>query len=649
VEVEIVQRFRLPFRSRSLPTVNRLLIAFLDSRVNFEVDMAWLFCHSGALEHSVLGLIEEIFMSVAHVKKHVIDRMRAACQKAFDHAPEGLAVVFPPDLQLGHFAVGCFPLAKPLRKSPAEIARTLAAGIAADDVIQSAAATGAYINFTVNLKMLFGDTLTEIISAGASYGDSPLGKGRRVMVEYLSPNTNKPLHLGHLRNAALGISVARLLAATGHRVVKSILINDRGVHICKSMLAWQRFGNGATPQSAGIKGDHFVGEWYVRYAIESEKDPTLEAHIQEMLKKWEAGDPATLELWKRMNQWVYDGFAATYQHFGMEFDIFYYESDTYKLGKDVIAEGLRKKVFAIDERGNTVFHLPAEQFGLEKTGAPKKVTVLRPDGTSLYISQDIGTAILKVTQNDLDSSVYVVGSEQEHHFKCLFSIIAALGYAWAANCYHLSYGMVFLPEGKMKSREGKVVDADDLIAAMEELAEEEIRARDPEKKLSEEEIKRRATVIGTGAIKYYLLRVRPSQSINFDPAESISFDGFTGPYCQYAYARIYGILEKASQRRLTDADADFAQLGNLEELLLLKMLIQFPEEVASSVAECNPSRVAAHTFNTAKAFNQFYNKHAVIQAESEELAAARLALIQATAVVLKTGLALLGIEVLENM
>ena len=486
-------------------------------------------------------------MSIEHVKKHILDRIVAAGRKAFGQAPEGLAVVFPPDLQLGHFAVGCFPLAKPLRKSPAEIAKTLAAGIAADDVIQAVTAAGPYLNFTIHPKILFGDTLTEIISAGASYGDSHAGEDRRVMVEYLSPNTNKPLHLGHLRNAALGISVARLLAATGHRVVKSILINDRGVHICKSMLAWQRFGNGATPQSAGMKGDHFVGTWYVRYAIESEKDAALETHIQEMLKKWEAGDPATRGLWKRMNQWVYDGFSATYQRFGMDFDAFYYESDTYTLGKDVIAEGLRKNVFATDERGNTVYHLPETQFGLEKSGAPKKVTVLRPDGTSLYISQDIGTAILKVTQHDLDSSVYVVGSEQEHHFKCLFSMLGALGYAWAPNCYHLSYGMVYLPEGKMKSREGKVVDADDLIAGMEELAEEEIRTRDPERRLAEEEIKRRAAVIGTGAIKYYLLRVRPSQSINFDPAESISFDGFTGPYCQYAYARIHGILEKAGR------------------------------------------------------------------------------------------------------
>ncbi len=588
-------------------------------------------------------------MPVDRLKQHILEQIAEAGRKAFGQAPEGLEIDFPPDLQLGHFAVGCFPLSKTLRKSPAEIAKALAAAIGTDEVIASAAAAGPYLNFKLAPQVLFSSAIEAILAAGGRYGDVPLGRHQRVMVEYLSPNTNKPLHLGHLRNAALGISVSRMLAATAHRVVKAILINDRGVHICKSMLAWERFGQGATPASEGLKGDHFVGKWYVRYAIESEKDPELEKNIQEMLKRWEAGDPKTLDLWKRMNQWVYDGFTETYRRFGMDFDVFFYESQTYRLGKDIIAEGLKKGVFTTDERGNVVYPLPVAQFGTEKGGAPKKVTVLRPDGTSLYISQDIGTAILKVTEHKLDSSVYVVGSEQEHHFKCLFSMLGALGYAWASNCYHLSYGMVYLPEGKMKSREGKVVDADDLIAGMAELAEEEIRRRDPERKLSEAEVKHRAEIIGVGAIKYYLLRVRPSQSISFDPAESISFDGFTGPYCQYAYARIHGILEKAGQRGMDGQAADFAALGNLEELLLLKMLIQFPEEVASGMAEYNPSRVAVHVFNTAKAFNQFYNKHAVLQAESSGLAAGRLALIKATAAVLKRGLNLLGIDVLENM
>jgi len=587
-------------------------------------------------------------MPIEKIKDHLLGRIEAAAQSAYGQPAQGLAIVFPPDLQLGHLAVGCFPLAKPLRKSPAEIAKTIAAAVTPDDIIATAAAAGPYINFTLHPAVLFGEVLAAIAADGGRYGQAAAPSGRRVMVEYLSPNTNKPLHLGHLRNASLGIAVARLLAAGGHRVVKSILINDRGVHICKSMLAWQRWAGGATPESAGVKGDHFVGTWYVRYAIESEKDPSLELEIQEMLKRWEAGDPATQALWKRMNQWVYDGFEESYRRFGMDFDVFYYESDTYKLGRDVIAAGLAKGVFAKDERGNTVYHLPEAQFGTEKGGAAKRVTVLRPDGTSLYITQDIGTAILKVTQQNLDSSVYVVGSEQEHHFKCLFSMLGALGYPWALNCYHLSYGMVYLPEGKMKSREGKVVDADDLIAGMVDLAEEEIRRRDPEHRLPEAEIRRRATVIGTGAIKYYLLRVKPQVSINFDPAESISFDGFTGPYCQYAYARIFGILEKAAART-AGGTADLSLLGNVEELLLLKALIQFPEEVAGAVAEYNPSRVAVHVFNTAKAFNQFYNRHPVIQSGSDALTAARLELIRATAAVLKNGLGMLGIEVLENM
>jgi arginyl-tRNA synthetase len=588
-------------------------------------------------------------MPIEPLKQHLRQRLEAACREVFGAPAEGLEIGFPPDPKLGHFAAGCFPLAKRLRRSPAEIAAALAAAVAPDAFVERAAAAGPYINFTLSNRVFFGEAIAAILSAGERFGDSSAGAGRRVMVEYLSPNTNKPLHLGHLRNAALGIAVARLARANGHPVVTSILINDRGVHICKSMLAWARFGGGATPESEGVKGDHFVGRYYVRYAVESEKDPGLEQEIQAMLRKWEEGDPETIALWKKMNGWVYAGFAETYRRFGMQFDVFYYESETYKLGKDIIAAGLEKGVFQKDERGNTVFPLPADRFGLEKGGAPKKVTVLRPDGTSLYITQDIGTAVLKVTEQRLDASVYVVGSEQEHHFKCLFAMLAALGYPWAARCHHLSYGMVYLPEGKMKSREGKVVDADDLIAGMAEMAAEEIRRRDPEGSLSPEEVRRRAEIIGTGAIKYYLLRVRPTQSINFDPAESISFDGFTGPYCQYAYARIYGILEKAEARGLGGEAADFALLGNSEERALLQALIQFPAELSSAVEELNPSRVAVHVFNTAKAFNQFYNKHPVLQAESAALRAARLALIRAAAVAIKRGLNLLGIEVLENM
>ena len=588
-------------------------------------------------------------MPVDKLKETLLDKIGAATEKAYGRLPEQLEIVFPPNPEMGHFAVGCFPLAKQFRKSPAEIAGNIVDHLQPDEVITAVSADGPYINLKIAGNVLFGDICNQIISRDMAFGSSDLGRDRRAMVEYLAPNTNKPLHLGHLRNGALGMAVANMYQATGHWVVKANLVNDRGVHICKSMLAWLRWGNGTTPESEGIKGDHFVGKYYVRYAREAEKDENLEHEIQQMLQKWEAGDPETIDLWKKMNGWVYDGFADTYRRFGLLFDVFYYESDTYKLGKDIIQQGLAKNALALDQNGNTVFFLPEEEFGRDKNGELKRVTVLRSDATALYITQDIGTAILKITDHDLDYSIYVVGSEQEYHFKCLFAMLDALGYAWAKNCYHLSYGMVYLPEGKMKSREGKIIDADDLISAMIKLAQDEIRRRDPDGRLSEEEVKDRAQKIGVGAVKFYLLRVRPNQSINFDPAESISFDGFTGPYCQYAYARISGILAKAQSTAGPLPNPDFALLGNSEEVQLLQRLIEFPAEVQSAVQDLNPSRVAGHIFNTAKTFNQFYNKHTVLQADSEQLISARLELIKATAVVLKKGLSLIGVEVLENM
>ncbi len=588
-------------------------------------------------------------MSFQKLKETLLEKIGAATQKAFGQPPEQLEIGFPPNTELGHFAVECFPLAKQFRTSPVEIAGKIVQNIAVDDVLQETNAAGPYLNLKISPAVLFGEVCSEIISADDDYGQSYAGLGKRVMVEYLSPNTNKPLHLGHLRNGALGMSVARLFKTTGHWVVKANLINDRGVHICKSMLAWQRWGDGSTPQSEERKGDHFVGHWYVKFAQEADKNSSLEDGVQKMLQQWEAEDPETVKLWQTMNTWVYDGFSETYKNFGLEFDVFYYESDTYKLGKDVIKNGLETNVFYKDAHGNTVFQLPEKQFGLEKSGDPKKVTVLRPDDTSLYITQDIATSILKISEHKLNFSIYVVGSEQEYHFKCLFQILTALGYEWAKDCYHLSYGMVYLPEGKMKSREGKIVDADDLIIEMKKLAADEIRQRDPDGRLSEDEVRTRAEKIGIGAVKFYLLRVRPAQSINFDPVESISFDGFTGPYCQYAYARIFGILEKAGISTGAPQDLDFSSLGNTEELQLLQKLIQFPQELAGAVEELNPSRIVMHIFNTSKAFNQFYNKHQVIHADSEQLVKARLALIKATAAVLKNGLYLLGIDVLENM
>ncbi|MFO8083879.1 MAG: arginine--tRNA ligase [Desulfobacterales bacterium] len=593
-------------------------------------------------------------MNSTQLKKAILTHIENAAQKLFGNRPTGLTLDYPPEVSFGDFACGCFSMARQYRRGPHEIAKTIADNMDSSQIIQNAGATGPYINIKVAKAVLFKEICEDIVEKQERFCFLHIGKEQRVMVEYLSPNTNKPLHLGHLRNGALGMAVSNILEAAGYRVIKANLINNRGVHICKSMLAWKRWGNNATPESEGIKGDHFVGKWYVRYALEAEKDPRLESEVQEMLKKWESGDPEIIRLWEMMNEWVYQGFSETCDKFGLEFDVFYYESDTYKLGKDLIEKGLQKKVFqkVTKENGsgeNIVFHLPVEKFGLEKNGSPKKVTVLRDDGTSLYMTQDLGTALLKVTQHDLDRSIYVVGSEQVHHFQCLFEILKALGYSWAEGCYHLSYGMVYLPEGKMKSREGKVVDADDLIAEIEKLAAREICERNIESPLEDQELSIRRRIIGQGAVKFYLLRVKAIQDIHFDPEESISFDGFTGPYCQYAFARISGILRNAVHLGSPVDNINADLLGNEEELLLIQHLIRFQEELEVSANDLTPSRMAVHIFNTAKAFNQFYNKHQVINADTKELAKARLMLTQATGVALKTGLNLLGIDVLERM
>ncbi len=585
--------------------------------------------------------------TIRDIKQEIKNFVAAVIEQVFGIKPVELSLIYPPNIELGDFTVECFPLAKQLRKAPNQIAEDLAKAFSSQALIVLAKATGPYLNLKLSNQALFEIACVEAISNGEDFGKSEL-VADRVMVEYLSPNTNKPLHLGHMRNGCLGMAISNILEATGNKVVKASLINDRGVHICKSMLAWERWGKGATPESTGIKGDHFVGQWYVRYAQEAEKDPRLDEEVLEMLNRWEAGDEEILARWRMMNDWVYQGFGLTCDRLGLAFDKIFYESDTYKLGKDIIAAGQEKGVFNQDEQGNTVFYLPESEFGLDKDGHEKKVTVLRPDGTSLYMTQDIGTALLKVTEYNLNRSIYVVGSEQIHHFQSLFKMLESLGYDWAKGCYHLAYGMVYLPEGKMKSREGKIVDADNLMDEMTELAAEEIRKRNQDGALSEAEIRERGEKIGLAAIKFFLLRVRPQQDINFDPAESISFDGFTGPYCQYTFARISGIMRNAPPDYQA-AKADFSLLGNPEELQLVQKIIQFEDELAGAAKEYNPSRVAAHVFETAKAFNQFYNRHKVVKSESSELTEARLALVEATGVVIKRGLNLLGIEALNKM
>jgi arginyl-tRNA synthetase len=575
------------------------------------------------------------------LKTKILEKISATAQIIW---PEAAGVEFtldlPPDITLGDYAIGCFRLAKSLRLNPAEAAKLLAEKITADDLIEDAKAVGPYLNIRVKKEALFAATIFS--------GERTATSNKKIIVEYLSPNTNKPLHLGHVRNGVLGTAVINLLESVGNQVIKLNLINDRGIHICKSMLAWQKWGEGETPESTGMKGDHFVGKWYVRYAQEESKDEMLETQAQTMLKKWEAGDPETIALWKKMNQWVYDGFAISYKKFGFNFDALLYESQIYQSGKDIVEEGLKKNIFRRDEKGGVVFDLPVADFGLDGESLPHKITLLRQDGTSLYMTQDIGTALKKYNDYHPDQSIYVVASEQNYHFRCLFAILKALGYDWVSGLYHLSYAMVYLPEGKMKSREGKVIDADDLIDNMIELAREEIIKRNTETTISKEEIEMRSKKIGTAAIKFYLLRCGPNQDIHFDPKESISFEGATGPYCQYTYARAKNIIKKAEATETQELNLSL--LGdNLIERNLALNLLEAEEKITAAIATINPSLVANHVLEISHLFNQFYHHQSIVHAETPAIRDARLALVKKSAETISLLLGILGIETMETM
>ena len=476
------------------------------------------------------------------------------------------------------------------------------------------------------------------------------------MVEYSSPNTNKPLHLGHIRNNLLGFSVAEILKASGKKVYKTQIINDRGIHICKSMLAWQRFAQGQTPESTGIKGDKFVGNFYVKFDQEYKKEiakleqdglaldeakvkaPILLA-AQEMLRQWEAGDAEVVELWKTMNQWVYDGFEVTYNNLGVNFDSYYYESETYLLGKSFIEEGLNKGVFFKKDDGSVWCDLSEE-------GLDQKI-VLRSDGTAVYMTQDIGTAIQRVKDcPDISAMVYTVGNEQDYHFKVLFHILKKLGFEWAQNLFHLSYGMVDLPSGKMKSREGTVVDADDLVLEMTNTAQ--LISQDLGKLdgYSEAEKNKTYRIIGLGALKYFILKVDPKKSILFDPKASVDFQGNTGPFIQYTYARIQAILRKAS----ADGQIDFSKLSlSVKERNVLKQLEVFPVVIQQAATNYSPALIANYTYDLVKEFNSFYQNISILGAESSGLMSFRVQLCAAVGETIKNAFSLLGIQVPERM
>lgn len=496
------------------------------------------------------------------------------------------------------------------------------------------------------------------VSSFASFGIVPEGKDA-IMVEYSSPNTNKPLHLGHIRNILLGASVSEILKAAGKKVYKTQIINDRGIHICKSMLAWKRYGDGETPQSSGLKGDKLVGKYYVKFdkvykeeieVLKAEGKTEDEAKVlapslleaQEMLRKWEAGDPETIELWKKMNSWVYDGFEKTYKSLGVDFDSYYYESKTYLLGKNIIEEGLEKDVFYRKDDGSVWCDLTAD-------GLDEKI-VLRSDGTAVYMTQDIGTAIQRVKDcPDINGMIFTVGNEQDYHFKVLFLILKKLGYSWAENMYHLSYGMVDLPSGKMKSREGTVVDADELIAEMETTAQEISEELGKIEGFSEAEKKELYHTIGLGALKYYILKVDPKRGMLFNPKESVDFQGNTGPFIQYAYARIQSILRKAVSTGHHPSMINTDLILNPKEKELLKQLQYFPEVVQQAAANYSPALIANYTYDLVREFNSFYQNVTILGAEDPSEKNFRIQLSKAVADVIKTGFSLLGISVPERM
>jgi arginyl-tRNA synthetase len=480
--------------------------------------------------------------------------------------------------------------------------------------------------------------------------------GKKLMVEYSSPNTNKPLHLGHIRNNLLGYSVAEILKAYGYDVIKANLVNDRGIHICKSMLAWQKFGNGETPESTGLKGDHLVGKYYVVFdkaykqeievlkaegqtEDEAKKNAPLMKEAQAMLQQWEAGNEEVISLWKTMNSWVYAGFEKTYKQLGVDFDKYYYESNTYLLGKDIIQEGLDKGVFFKKEDNSVWIDLTAE-------GLDQKL-VLRGDGTSVYITQDLGTAQLKYDEFKMNDSIYVVGNEQDYHFKVLFLILKKLGKAWADGLFHLSYGMVDLPSGKMKSREGTVVDADDLMAEMLRTAQERTEELGKTEGLDEESKAVLYDTIGMGALKYFLLKVDPKKRLLFDPNESVDFQGHTGPFIQYTHARIKSVLSKAE----FDFDSAVSVPATISsyERDLIQQLGAFPEIIEASAQEFSPAQLANYIYEVAKFYNKFYHEETILKAEDHDVKNFRLHLSASAAKVIAKGMNLLGIRVPERM
>ncbi len=591
------------------------------------------------------------------IEQHIITATIAAVKELYNQdLPEAQVAVQDTRAEFeGQLTIVVFPVVRMSKKSPEATGTDLGQYLVEHvEEVTAFNVIKGFLNLSISDAYWINLFNTEILKP--DFGKiAPNGK--KVMVEYSSPNTNKPLHLGHVRNNLLGYSVAELLKANGSEVFKVNLVNDRGIHICKSMLAWQKWSNGETPESSGMKGDHLVGKYYVIFdkeykkeiealvqqgqtEDEAKKNAPLIQEAQAMLLAWESGDTEVIDLWKKMNGWVYDGFAVSYKNLGVDFDKYYYESNTYLLGKGAVEEGLEKGVFFKKPDGSVWIDLTAD-------GLDQKL-VLRADGTSVYITQDLGTAQMKYDDFNMDESIYVVGNEQDYHFKVLFLILEKLGKTWAKGLHHLSYGMVDLPNGKMKSREGTVVDADDLIAEMINTAREKTEALGKINDFSEEEKETLYYNIGLGALKYFLLKVEPRKRLLFDPAESIDFQGNTGPFIQYTHARIKSLLNKAGYATASVDDAALEMSGTERDMIILQA--KYPSEIAQAAKGFSPASLANYLYEVAKLFNKFYHEiPPIIKEENEGLKQQRLNLSWVTANILKSGMKILGITVPERM
>ncbi len=554
---------------------------------------------------------------------------------------DSLAAENPPDSSLGDIGFPMFPFAKVLRMGPPQIAAAIAERLSSGSMPRgSVKAVGPYVNVLLDRTSMALSALSAR-SSGSSFGRSASLSGKRIMIEFSSPNTNKPLHLGHLRNDALGESTSRILKANGAEVMKINLVNDRGVHICKSMLSYMTYGQGKTPEGEGIKSDHFVGDYYVRFNDLKKQDPEAEEKAQDLLVKWEASDAETMALWKKMNEWAVNGIKKTYDRTGISFDKYYYESQIYLTGKEEVQKGLAKGAFFRAEDGSV-------RIDLSPIGLEEKV-LLRKDGTSIYMTQDIGLAIHRHDDWPFDRLVYVVANEQQYHFKVLFHILASLGYEWAKNLFHLSYGLVNLPEGRMKTREGTVVDADTLLDSLRDLALEEIQSKGREDSVADPLAT--AEKIALGAVHYYIAQATPAKDMIFNPKDSLSFNGNTGPYIQYMGARISSMLRKhqRGEGRAGSGAVRPELLVDDAEWELVRLVAGFPEAVEQAGAGYNPAVIAAHLYSIASVFSKFYHDQPILNCEDADLAATRLALSEAVLVVLKNGLEMLCIPFLEAM